>query len=106
MTDGSLNVMETPWMSRSYTSTTSTFPWHQSVTAFCQWTILSGSYVALSSSVCSIKGNCARRLPRCQGADAVNALKTIGLAVVMHVSALTDNSRSVSTSSQRERLLG
>src|SRR5206468_10975288 len=54
MTDGSLNVMETPWMSRSYTSTISTFPWHQSVTAFCQWTILSGSYVAFSSNVCSI----------------------------------------------------
>src|SRR5436853_4440334 len=53
MTDGSLNVMETPWMSRSYTSTTSTFPWHQSVTAFCQWTILRGSYDAFRRSVCS-----------------------------------------------------
>jgi len=28
-------------------------PWHQSVTAFCQWTILRGSYDALRSSVCS-----------------------------------------------------
>ena len=32
---------------------TSTFPWHQSVIAFCQWTILSGSYDALRRSVCS-----------------------------------------------------
>src|SRR5881394_3985649 len=32
---------------------TSTFPWHQSVTAFCQWTILRGSYDAFRRSVCS-----------------------------------------------------
>ena len=33
---------------------TSTLPWHQRVTAFCQCTIFSGSYDALSKSVCSI----------------------------------------------------
>jgi len=32
---------------------TSTFPWHQSVTAFRQWTIFRGSYDAFRSSVCS-----------------------------------------------------
>src|SRR5580765_5758465 len=32
---------------------TSTFPWHQSVTAFCQWTIFRGSYDAFRRSVCS-----------------------------------------------------
>src|SRR5690348_9037912 len=53
MTEGSLKLKETARTSRSYTEMTSTFPWHQSVTAFCQWTILRGSYDALSSSVCS-----------------------------------------------------
>src|SRR5438105_1232783 len=33
---------------------TSTLPWHQSVTALRQSTILSGSYEALRRSVCSI----------------------------------------------------
>src|SRR5437868_10458095 len=54
MTEGSLRLNETARISLSYTEMTSTFPWHQSVTAFCQWTILSGSYVALRSSVCSM----------------------------------------------------
>src|SRR5215813_12373068 len=54
MTDGSLKLMETARISRSYTEMISTFPWHQSVTAFCQWTILSGSYDAFRSRVCSI----------------------------------------------------
>ena len=36
-------------------ATTSTLPWHHSVTAFCQWTILSGSYDALRRSVCSMR---------------------------------------------------
>src|SRR5215472_6897873 len=53
MTDGSLKLNETARISRSYTEMISTFPWHQSVTAFCQWTILRGSYDALRSSVCS-----------------------------------------------------
>src|SRR5215208_1752157 len=44
---------------------TSTFPWHQSVTAFCQLTILSGSYDAFRRSVCS---KVLRILPeRCRG---------------------------------------
>ena len=43
MTDGSLKLNETARISRSYTEMTSTLPWHESVTAFCQWTILSGS---------------------------------------------------------------
>jgi hypothetical protein len=56
MTDGSLRLNDTDRISRSlYTEMTSTFPWHQSVIAFCQWTTLRGSYVALSRSVCSIK---------------------------------------------------
>jgi hypothetical protein len=54
MTDGSLKLKETDRTSRSYTEMTSTFPWHQSVIAFCQWTTFSGSYVALRRSVCSI----------------------------------------------------
>ena len=53
MTDGSLKLKDTARISRSYTEMTSTFPWHQSVTAFCQWTILSGSYDAFRRSVCS-----------------------------------------------------
>src|SRR3954471_6060073 len=53
MTEGSLKLKETARTSRSYTEMTSTLPWHQSVTAFCQWTILRGSYDALRSSVCS-----------------------------------------------------
>src|SRR3954469_19460786 len=54
MTDGSLKLNETDRTSRSYTEMTSTFPWHQRVIAFCQWTTFSGSYVALRRSVCSI----------------------------------------------------
>ena len=54
MTDGSLKLKDTDRTSRSYTEITSTFPWHQRVIAFCQWTTFSGSYVALSRSVCSI----------------------------------------------------
>ena len=82
MTEGSLKLNETARISRSYTEMTSTFPWHQSVTAFCQWTILSGSYDAFRRSVCSmydskprLRKNCARRLSSCQDDDAVTALK-------------------------------
>ena len=53
MTDGSLKLIETARISRSYTEITSTLPWHHSVTAFCQWTIFSGSYDAFRRSVCS-----------------------------------------------------
>src|SRR5215813_5196490 len=56
MTDGSLKLNETARTSRSYTEMISTFPWHHSVTAFCQWTILRGSYDAFRSSVCSTEG--------------------------------------------------
>src|SRR3954449_1851514 len=46
---------------------TSTFPWHHKVMAFCQWTTLSGSYVALSRSVCSISlSHSARWAHACQ----------------------------------------
>src|SRR4051812_46525292 len=55
MTDGSLKLKLTEWISRSYEEMTSTFPWHHRVMAFCQCTTLRGSYVALSRSVCSIK---------------------------------------------------
>src|SRR5439155_2885854 len=82
MTEGSLKLNETAWISLSYTEMTSTFPWHHSVTAFCQWTIFSGSYDALSRSVCSMYDlrprlpmNCARRLSSCQDDDAVTALR-------------------------------
>src|SRR6266571_4463983 len=54
MTDGSLKLMDTARISRSYTEITSTLPWHQSVTAFCQCTILRGSYDAFRRSVCSM----------------------------------------------------
>src|SRR5919112_6331957 len=54
MTEGSLKLNDTDRTSRSYTEITSTFPWHQRVIAFCQLTTFSGSYVALSRSVCSI----------------------------------------------------
>src|SRR3990167_5100684 len=53
-TDGSLNENETDRTSRSYVSTTSTFPWTQSVTARCQSTTFRGSYDALRTSVLSI----------------------------------------------------
>src|SRR3990167_8584339 len=53
-TDGSLNENETDRTSRSYVSTTSTFPWTQSVTARCQSTTFRGSYEALRTSVLSI----------------------------------------------------
>src|ERR1700680_4199073 len=54
MTDGSLRLKETARISLSYTEMTSTFPWHHSVTAFCQWTIFRGSYDALRRRVCSM----------------------------------------------------
>src|SRR5437588_4965162 len=83
MTEGSLKLNETDRTSRSYTEITSTFPWHSSVIAFCQWTILSGSYVALRRSVCSIPvTNFARPLPRCQDAETVNASKHGRLAAL------------------------
>src|SRR6185295_14146594 len=61
MTDGSLKLTETARTSRSYTEMTSTLPWHQSVTAFCQWTIFRGSYDAFRRSVCSMYGSCMLR---------------------------------------------
>ena len=68
MTEGSLKLNDTDRTSRwSYTEMTSTLPWHQSVTAFCQWTTLSGSYVAFRRSVCSITDDyCHRRQRDCQ----------------------------------------
>src|SRR4030095_602514 len=42
-------------ISRSYSRMTSTLPWHRRVIAFCQSTILRGSYDAFSRSVCSIR---------------------------------------------------
>src|SRR5579871_3916983 len=72
MTEGSLKLKETARTSRSYTEMISTFPWHHSVTAFCQWTILRGSYDALRSSVCSTE-TLGRILPdevsQCQRID-------------------------------------
>src|SRR3954465_13533407 len=84
MTEGSLKLMETPWISLSYTEITSTFRWHHSVTAFCQSTILRGSYDAFRRSVCSMsplrdlsacsprgtRSDSDRPLPRCQDNDA------------------------------------
>ena len=54
MTEGSLKLKDTALISRSWTAITSTFPWHQSVIAFCQLTTLSGSYEAFRRSVCSM----------------------------------------------------
>ena len=54
MTDGSLKLNDTARISRSWTAMISTFPWHQSVIAFCQCTTLRGSYVAFRRSVCSM----------------------------------------------------
>src|SRR3990167_9372483 len=81
MTEGSLRLNETARISLSYTEMTSTFPWHQSVTAFCQLTILSGSYDALRRSVCSmydleVSQIVPRRLSSCQEDNAVTALET------------------------------
>src|SRR2546429_7538044 len=80
MTEGSLKLNETARTSRSYTEMISTLPWHQSVTAFCQWTILRGSYDALRSSVCSTAILILRWIVpdgplKCQAADG---LKPIG----------------------------
>src|ERR1700730_4772682 len=89
MTEGSFRLNETARISLSYTEMTSTFPWHQSVTAFCQLTILRGSYDAFRRSVCSIFHagvapvlctNSDRPLPECQANDAVTALKHCWLA--------------------------
>src|SRR4029079_13958997 len=55
MTEGRRKLKEGERTSRSYVEMTSTFPWHHSVIAFCQWTTFRGSYVALRRSVCSIK---------------------------------------------------
>src|SRR4051812_26303443 len=85
MTEGSLKLKDTDRTSRSYTEMTSTFPWHQRVIAFCQWTTLSGSYVALRRSVCSINlSYCARYPVACQGALAYNRIvcKALGLVLV------------------------
>src|SRR5918996_4960573 len=81
ITDGSLKLKVTERTSRwSYVEMTSTFPWHQSVTAFCQWTTFRGSYVALSRSVCSISlSHCARECPlvsriRCRNRHVCSSL--------------------------------
>src|SRR6476620_8480450 len=80
MTDGSLKLNETDRTSRSYTEITSTFPWHQSVIAFCQWTTLSGSYVALSRSVCSISlSHSDRSAADCQYGDGRKMIVYSGL---------------------------
>src|SRR5438445_1857428 len=82
ITDGSLKLNDTARISRSYTEMTSTLPWHHSVMAFCQWTILRGSYDALRRSVCSMesgmrRSNCARGLSRCQDDETVNTLTSM-----------------------------
>src|SRR5215831_8498076 len=74
MTEGSLKLNETARISLSYTEMTSTFPWHQSVTAFCQWTILRGSYDALRRSVCS-----KARLEFCPTPDEVSRRRGLQL---------------------------
>src|SRR5262245_6809312 len=88
MTDGSLKLIETARISLSYTEMTSTLPWHQSVTAFCQWTILSGSYDAFRRSVCSIGALRTRRrtssriVPEgCRGVKASASLNSLSEGV-------------------------
>src|SRR5687768_10591611 len=69
MTEGSLKLNETPLISRSWTAITSTFFWHQSVIAFCQSTILRGSYEAFRRSACSMaRLDFARTFSDCQAA--------------------------------------
>src|SRR5580765_2244421 len=87
MTEGILKLNETARTSRSYTEMISTLPWHQSVTAFCQWTTLRGSYDALSSSVCSTAIEMLNWIvpdapPKCQGNGAVKRLGTRRLAAL------------------------
>src|SRR5574341_1452504 len=53
--EGSLKVMDTPRMSRSYVSITSTLPCVSRVMARCQEMTLSGSNVVLRRSVRSIR---------------------------------------------------
>src|SRR3954452_23176615 len=85
MTEGSLKVNLTEWISRSYEDITSTFPWHQSVIAFCQWTTFSGSYVALRRSVCSINlSYSARWTDECQDGDAPKGIVCSALAEKKH----------------------
>src|SRR5579864_7208274 len=91
MTDGSLIVNVTEWISRSYSRTTSTLPWNRSVSAFCQSTIFSGSYVAFRRSVCSIPNrDCARALTECQDNDTVNDSKNWGLGPLYRRAAVAD----------------
>src|SRR6185503_9902117 len=80
----------------------STFPCTQSVTAFCQWTILRGSYVAFRRSVCSMSSlpeACDPRMSTretnslivdhapldCQGSCHCNTLVSKGLALWLAV---------------------
>src|SRR5262245_30477404 len=100
MTDGSLKLIETARISRSYSLMTSTFPWQRSVMAFCQWTILRGSYDAFSSSVWSIvqsdRGSpeeiLPERPPGCQDFRAANSLKTRTLAALCAPAGCADRS--------------
>src|SRR5215831_12785730 len=88
MTEGSLKLNETARISRSYTEIISTLPWHQSVTAFCQWTTFRGSYEALRSSVCSmmtLRGHSDRWV---EGVSSCRSCKHLGnrrLAALLHV---------------------
>src|SRR4051812_7088313 len=67
----------------------STLPCTQSVTAFCQLTILSGSYVAFRRSVCSMARSrlVDQRRHRCQGLYCCNALSAKGLAFCVALAA-------------------
>src|SRR5262245_45665766 len=92
MTEGSLKLNETARTSRSYTEMISTLPWHQSVTAFCQLTILSGSYDALRSSVCSMatSGIVPNALIECQDNGRRKRRGTYRLAPLTNVPLTTD----------------
>src|SRR5688500_3307007 len=60
----------------------STLPCTHSVTAFCQWTILRGSYVAFRRSVCSMARSriVAQARHQCQAARCGNSHIPKGLA--------------------------
>src|SRR5262245_12207044 len=79
----------------------STLPWHHKVTAFCQLTTFSGSYVALRRSVCSIviATHCARGALGCQATDPRKAVLRMGLGrtdvISLHDLARGADNRSI-----------
>src|SRR6266508_6784783 len=102
MTDGSLKLNETARISRSWTATISTLPWHQRVTAFCQCTTLSGSYVAFRRSVCSMDYHFARHCRGCQ----TNAGAWCDRCARVHGCGAVNTRRGAACPNERQRVEG